>query len=546
MKRRFILLLCLSLLCVSVSSMAAYADDSMTVRVGVYENSPKIFADEEGNASGFWGDIVEYVASEEGWQVEYVTGTWNECLTRLENNEIDVMPDVAYTEQRSALYDFSNEVVYVSWSRVYARKGVRIDSVIDLEGKVVAVLQGSVNVEGPEGIKKLVSAFNVDCSLIETDSYERVFQLVDSGEADAGVVSKDFGYLHQAGMDVVETAIIFQPSSLYFAFTRDSSFTSYLVERVDFRVRELKEDPTSIYYQSLENWLGVKPPAGEDVAVIPRWMLWALVGVALLVLLLAAAGFVLRSQVRTRTKELELETTERRKYEEMDKLKSDLLSMVSHELRTPLATIKGYSTMLVEYNDRLENDEKTRSLVSIDKATDRLVTLVDQLLDMSRMNAGLLKLEKDLADPAMLIQQTLAEARLRVPDYRLEADVPVGLPLVRMDVNRIRQVLDNLVDNAIKHAANGKVVTVSARCHDADLVVSVTDHGPGIPAHELEAIFERMHRVEQRQGQQAQGLGLGLSICKGLVEAHGGRIWAESKLGQGSRFVFTLPLGARR
>lgn len=543
MKRCYILLLCLSLPCALVSSVAVSADDSITVRVGVYENNPKIFTDEEGNASGFWGDILEYIASNEGWQVEYMPGTWDECLSRLENNEIDIMPDVAYTEERSTLYDFSNETVYVSWSRVYARRGVDIESILDLEGRNVAVLQGSVNVEGPDGIKKLVSAFNVDCTFIEANSYTSVFELIDSGEADAAVVSKDFGYLHEADFDVVETAIIFQPSSLYFAFTRDSSLTPYLIERVDYHVNELKGDQGSVYYEALENWLGVKP-AGENVVAIPRWIIWMLIGVILLVFLFAAGGFVLRSQVRARTKELKVEATERKKYEEMDKLKSDLLSMVSHELRTPLATIKGYSAMLVDYDDRLGNDEKIESLMSIDKATDRLVSLVDQLLDMSRMDAGLLKLEKDLVDPAMLIEQTLAEARLRVPDYRLEADVPAGLPLVRMDGNRIRQVLDNLIDNAIKHAANGKGVIVSARCHEADLVLSVTDHGPGIPKHELEAIFDRMYRIEQRPKAAVPGLGLGLSICKGLVKAHGGRIWAESKLGQGSQFIFTIPLGA--
>lgn len=543
MKRCYILLLCLSLPCALVSSVAVSADDSITVRVGVYENNPKIFTDEEGNASGFWGDILEYIASNEGWQVEYMPGTWDECLSRLENNEIDIMPDVAYTEERSRLYDFSNETVYVSWSRVYARRGVDVESILDLEGRNVAVLQGSVNVEGPDGIKKLVSAFNVDCTFIEANSYSSVFELIDSGEADAAVVSKDFGYLHEADFDVVETAIIFQPSSLYFAFTRDSSLTPYLIERVDYHVNELKGDQGSVYYEALENWLGVKP-AGENVVAIPRWIIWMLIGVILLVFLFAAGGFVLRSQVRARTKELKVEATERKKYEEMDKLKSDLLSMVSHELRTPLATIKGYSAMLVDYDDRLGYDEKIESLMSIDKATDRLVSLVDQLLDMSRMDAGLLKLEKNLVDPAMLIEQTLAEARLRVPDYRLEADVPAGLPLVRMDGNRIRQVLDNLIDNAIKHAANGKGVIVSARCHEADLVLSVTDHGPGIPKHELEAIFDRMYRIEQRPKAAVPGLGLGLSICKGLVKAHGGRIWAESKLGQGSQFIFTIPLGA--
>ena len=541
MKSHLILLLCLSLLCVSFFSLAVSADNSITVKVGLYENSPKIFTDEKGHASGFWPAIIEYIASREGWEIEYVPGTWTECLAKLENNEIDIMPDVAYTEERSTLYDFSNEIVYVSWSRVYARRGVDIQSIPDLEGKNVAVLRGSVNVEGPEGIKKLVSAFHVNCTFIELDSYIKVFELLDSGEADAGVVSKDFGNLHEADFDVVRTAILFQPASLYFAFSKDSSLTPYLIERVDYRVKELKEDIGSIYYQSLEKWLGIKP---AEKTVIPGWLMWTLIGVIGVAFVFAVMSFFQRSQVKSKSKKLIVETAERKKYEELNKLKSDLLSMVSHELRTPLATIKGYATMLVDYNDKLANDEKIQSLMSIDKATNRLTRLVDELVDMSRMDAGLLKLEMELADPATLIQQAVAEARLRVPCYGFEADVPAeGLPLVRMDVSRIRQVLDNLLDNAIKYAANGKGVAVSARQHDGDIVFSVTDHGPGIPEHELERIFDRMYRTEQQPRPSVNGLGLGLSICKALVEAHGGRIWAESQLGEGSRFVFTLPLG---
>ena len=541
MKRHLILLLCLSLLYVSFFSLAVSADNSITVKVGLYENSPKIFTDEKGNASGFWPPIIEYIASREGWEIEYVPGTWTECLTRLENNEIDIMPDVAYTEERGTLYDFSNEIVYVSWSRVYARRGVDIQSIPDLEGKNVAVLRGSVNVEGPEGIKILVSAFHVNCTFIELDSYIKVFELVDSGEADAGVVSKDFGNLHEADFDVVRTAILFQPASLYFAFSKDSSLTPYLVERVDYQVKELKEDIGSIYYQSLEKWLGIKP---AEKTVIPGWLMWTLIGVIGVAFVFAVMSFFQRSQVKSKNKKLMVETAERKKYEELNKLKSDLLSMVSHELRTPLATIKGYATMLVNYDDKLANDEKIQSLMSIDKATNRLTRLVDELVDMSRMDAGLLKLEMELADPATLIQQAVAEARLWVPGYGFEADVPAeGLPLVRMDVSRIRQVLDNLLDNAIKYAANGKGVAVSARQHDGDIIFSVTDHGPGIPEHELERIFDRMYRTEQQPRPSVNGLGLGLSICKALVEAHKGRIWAESQLGEGSRFVFTLPLG---
>ncbi len=228
-------------------------------------------------------------------------------------------------------------------------------------------------------------------------------------------------------------------------------------------------------------------------------------------------------------------------YEELNKLKTDLLSTVSHELRTPLASIKGYATMLVDYDERLDNEEKKQSLISIDQATDHLMKLVDQLLDMSRMDAGLLRLDKNDTDISRLIHKALAEARLRSPEHIFVGRLPAALPPLPIDTNRIRQVLDNLIDNATKYSAPGTKITVSASSRAREIAVCVTDHGPGIPADELDKVFDRLYRIEQRLRPTAGGLGLGLSICKGLVEAHGGRIWAESRKDKGSRFCFVLP-----
>jgi PAS domain S-box-containing protein len=333
MKRCFVLFVCLlSLLYTIVFCIAVSADDSTSIRVGVYENRPKIFTDEKGTVSGFWPDIIEYIASEEGWDIEYVHGTWAQCMERLVNGEIDVMPDVAFAEERNELFDFSTETVYVSWSRVYTKKEADIQSILDLEGKNVAVLEGSINVEGPEGIKVLARAFDVSCTFLEVDSYTRVFELVKSGEADAGVASKDFGSQHKAEYNLVHTGIIFQPSLLYFAFPRESLSTPYLVERIDSHIKELKNNGESLYYQSMETWFAAKP---IEKPVIPKWILWTLIVIGSLVVLLAGGSYILKSRVNARTKELVLEVIERKKAE--DELKRtyralNTLSLCNQEL----------------------------------------------------------------------------------------------------------------------------------------------------------------------------------------------------------------------
>jgi len=232
-------------------------------------------------------------------------------------------------------------------------------------------------------------------------------------------------------------------------------------------------------------------------------------------------------------------------YEELTKFKTNLLSTVSHELRTPLATIKGYSALLLDYEDTLEANEKHEYLRSIDQATDRLTELVDHLLDMSRLDAGLLKLGKAPTSLPKLIHETVEEARLRAPGYKIRAELKKELPEVDADSKRIRQVLDNLLNNACKYSQEGTEVVVSARRTESELLVRVTDQGMGISANELEMVFDRMYRIERRLTPQVGGIGLGLAICKGLVEAHGGRIWVESEKGKGSTFYFTLPIEAK-
>lgn len=229
-------------------------------------------------------------------------------------------------------------------------------------------------------------------------------------------------------------------------------------------------------------------------------------------------------------------------YEELNKLKSNLLSTVSHELRTPLAIIKGYSTMLLNYYLKLRDEEKRRHLQSIDKATDRLTELVDCLLDMSRLEAGLLNLIKEPTPILKLIKESAAEAKLRAPGREIELKLPERLSKINIDARRIRQVLDNLIDNAIKYSGEGAGIVVEAQQVGPELQVSVADQGIGIPGEDLEKVFERMYRIEQRLTPGIGGVGLGLAICKGLVEAHGGRIWVESEMGKGSTFYFVLPM----
>jgi len=313
LKKYFLLTVCLILFYAALIAPPVSANEPITLKVGAYENPPKIFTDDTGKVSGFWPDIVNYIALQEGWKIEWVWCIWSQCMDKLENNEIDLMPDVGFTESRSKKYAFSKEIVLVSWSRLYARKDSGIETILDLEGKKIGALVGSFNLQGPEGIKELTEKFGLDCTFVEMNNYTEVFKSLENREVDAGVTNKDFGNKYEKDFNIERTPIIFQPSHMQFAFPKNSNLTPYLLEKVDYHMKELKKSKDSIYYQSLEKWFGVRYP---EKPVIPRWIYYILIVVGGIALLLFGGNFILRSQVRSKTKELRLDITKRKQAEE--------------------------------------------------------------------------------------------------------------------------------------------------------------------------------------------------------------------------------------
>ena len=244
--------------------------------------------------------------------------------------------------------------------------------------------------------------------------------------------------------------------------------------------------------------------------------------------------------------------------EEQKKSRADSLSMLWHEMLSPLTVIKGYTSTLLQLNDAISEDEKLKYIQGIESATNRMIRFMENLRDLSRLEEpdNLLVQRISLPD---LLQTITHEIQNQTTKHFLKIRPSEEIPLVSADPEKIEQVITNLLGNAIKYSPNGGDVETEVRLVRSEqvlermygnapvmklpcLIVSVSDSGIGIPESELKQIFQRFYRIRNKLTKATQGAGLGLYICKVIVEAHGGHIWAKNKLQGGSIFSFSLPV----
>lgn len=244
------------------------------------------------------------------------------------------------------------------------------------------------------------------------------------------------------------------------------------------------------------------------------------------------------------TSELELRN---REIEHANRLKSEFLATMSHELRTPLHTVLGFAELLGEETKGPLNADQKRFVSHIHKDAQHLLALINDILDLSKIEAGRLRLHRDALDVGAVLEDALSSIRPQGAAKSIEIETNIPLPVfVDGDRMRVKQILYNLLSNAVKFTPEGGHVRVDVISSEGFAEVSVSDTGIGIPAAEHDSIFDKFHQVGTTTSGMREGTGLGLPITKRLVEEHGGRIWLESEPGKGSRFAFTLPLMAHQ
>ncbi|MCD4806535.1 MAG: transporter substrate-binding domain-containing protein [Methanococcoides sp.] len=629
------------------------------VKVALYQYEPMIFTDENGNAAGITVDLINDMAKQNDWELEYVECTWAQALEFLENGEVDIVTNIAYTEERDAVFNFTTEPAHVYWSQVYVTPELEVNSILDLSGKTIV---GNEDDFSLNSLKEQMEKYRVQANYIEVDETITILEYIESGKADAGVIPYTFGNYYSNNYDVKVTPIETEPFGQYFAVADGTNIDllndmnsyialtrtlpqelpqqeedifkdllpylitgggalSFLVivnfvlqVKVKRRTDELTaknlllEDHIEEKKRSDEKYSTLVEKGNDGIIIAQEYLLKFVNPMFAEIIgytndelmekpffdyvsdeyrdlvkgrcetrlsndpdvparyeldLLAKDGRKVSVEVNasvidyegkpaimsifrdiTERKKAEYILQEKIKAETMNLEKSKFLANMSHELRTPLNAVIGFSEMLLLGTFGTLNDKQTKYANNINSSGKHLLDVINDILDLSKIEAGRMVLHPKEFDVSSMIEEVnmLVAPIAEKKSINIATDIADNSIVVEADKTKFKQILYNLLSNSLKFTPDNGTIVVSANVKDELLYVSVKDSGMGIAKEDIGAIFSPFRQLEEMSSKVQQGTGLGLTLVKRFVEMHGGEIWVDSEVGKGSTFTFTIPL----
>lgn len=544
----------------------ASGQSERTYRVGVFNFEPMIFFNESGQPDGFFIDVLEYIAKRSGWQLDFVSCAWTECLAMVDAGEIDLLPSVGYTTERDAVMDFTSEYLFVDWGVVYRPRGSTIDSIPDLDGKTIGALEGSIYLEG---LQAHLEQFGITTEFRLFDESAKVAKALNNGEVDAGIFNNSASNLLLENYPAIEpTSILFSPTKLHFA-TADGQNADLLAD-LDQAIAALKADRNSSYYGYLDKWLAAR----EQPTALPAWLAGLMVAGLGVIVVLAALILMMRRQMRARTlvriddaeqhkqTEEELRVSHLRAEETLAELRqaqSQMMSQermaamgqmagsIAHDFNNILVPIIGYAElglMRSAPGSRIFND-----LTQIRKAAERGAAMSRQILAFSRRQT---MAQQDLDLNAVIRDSLEILGRLLRENIEVVTELEPQLEQVCGDKSQLEQVLVSMAVNARDAMPTGGTLTLATAnvTLDADAAAAIGSLGPGryalltvadtgvgmtpeISAHIFEPFFTTKGR--------GASAGLGLATVQNVIQDHGGCITVNSQPNEGTVFRIYLP-----
>lgn len=537
--RIFLVFITLSFLLVP----CAGANSTMELKVGVYPNEPLISQDQNGTAVGLYAEILESIATKEGWELRYIPGTLEQCYQRLDNNSIDILPAVPYIPEIEQHYILTSEAPYTDWGIVYTYKGSGISSMNDLSGKRIAhvddIFYENFNASPGNG--------NTSYVFIETESYMQIFELVERREVDAGIIARSYGELHETQFNLQKIPFVISPTDMVFALSEETD--PAVSEKIDQDIRQMVLEDGNIQYLSNK-----EENNAENLTTweSPSWLKFSVgIGGGLLLIFLILS-LTLKNKVEEKTyelnsknRELEVEIRERKIAEEKlkqyslelknsNELKDLFTDILRHDLINPATVIKGYVEFLIEVEDE---PRKKNAMEAIERNNKKLIELIENA-------ANLAKLENmdDMSFKTLDLKEIIEEViehlipKLEEKDMNITFNPSAKYPA---DVNTtIEDVFSNLIGNAIKYSPSGSNINIDVKDVDDTWEITISDEGEGIPDEEKPYVFDRFKRAHKVN---IKGTGLGLAIVKRIVDLHEGTVEVFDRTDrQGTTFKVTL------
>ncbi len=501
------------------------------IKVGLYENEPKLFTDKKtGKPSGFFIDIIEHIAKQNGWNLTYIPCTWQECLEKTKKGEIDIMPDVAYSKERGYDFRFGKEVVLANWSPLFSIKEVQINSLKDIEGKRVGVLAGSIQ---HEALKKIIMNEGFKLKVIEVESFDELFEDMEHGDIEVGITNRQYGDSHvRKSKNIVRSNVIINPSEIYFVAGKESS--PDLLEQIDKELKLLKNSSDSLYYKALARWIEVDKGSLNYPFLLKMFGLFFLA----LFLILLWIKKLKKDISEKQAKEAELKrlldelvsTQEALIRESRFSAMSELITDISHQWRQPLGVI---NLSLMELQELYEKHEI--SPTDFETKVAKIEAIVNALSDTINEVGGLFKKDEELS--RILLSENIRHAEVLLQEelgqngIELKLDIAKEVEILTYPsyFNRVLlSILKNSIDAIKNKHKKGGVILLSLKEASRNLAeITIEDNGGKLEEEIFKKLFEPFFTTKFK----SQGVGLGLYLCrlivkrklKGAIQAENGK-----------------------
>ena len=536
------LLSCLLLLLVDA---AVSAEPAPTLKVGVYQNGPKIFINEEGQPDGFFVDLLQEISQRANFKVEYVEVSWKEGIRAMENGDLDFMPDVVLTANRRKRYYFNSITVLENWANLYIHEDQKPEHYTfqDITNMRIGYMEDDSNFDA---FKAELGSDTTTLTFVAYKSYPEVMQAIHERQVNMGLVNHYFGRERHGNYDIQALDLIINPGTVHWASALAQRQS--ILQQIDEELCRLKEDKESVYYGLVSKWFDI-----DNRFKFPRWLSVLLTGLAFFffVSLVTMSGLQLRlrnrkNELRTINQQLQneivkktaIEDSLRKRNQELDatnRAMDQLVYRVSHNLRAPISSVLGLIEVI-----KIEIPQTAATYMqAMEKSMHQLDNIIRDILDYYRNNRS--ELNKDevaLAETIQSIYESMAYLNKDV-NIPLQLNIQQEAKLIT-DQRRLSSVLHNLISNALKYYnpyATEHFLKIEGKVNATEVKLTIADNGIGVPPEQQEKIFTMFFRGSA----QGSGAGLGLYIVRETLERLGGTIQLHSDLNKGTTFTIQLP-----